>query len=277
MNDHPVTDLRFDDARGISWSRIGPVLCSIGLYGLACVLPALVFRVLPALVDHEKLGTRARSVDYQSLSGFYLLVTGLLFGWTARNFAAFANFPLWLSWIFFLQGKFKEVRAISAVALVMSLQTLQLLWQPYWFDEAGTQGYLAGPHVGLFCWVGSMFVILFSSNLAVRRTGVKADKIERGTWPTQREQDRFDKFTEILSKPVKTDSLANRRVKTLDGGLVIYQDRDLNSPIINFPPSGTEIQLGSSSMVAGREWLEAILPNGFKGYALGPSLRSHTA
>jgi hypothetical protein len=93
------------------------------------------------------------------------------------------------------------------------------------------------------------------------------------------EQERYEQLRRILSRPavVKADGLANRRVKTLDGAVTIYQDRDLNSPTISSPPIGTEVQLGSPSIVAGREWVEATLPNGDRGYALGPNVRGHSA
>lgn len=71
--------------------------------------------------------------------------------------------------------------------------------------------------------------------------------------------------------------LANRKVKTLDGQVTVYKSCELKSAVVNSPPKGTEIQLGSISVIDGREWVEAILPNGDRGYALSPNLRSHCA
>jgi hypothetical protein len=86
------------------------------------------------------------------------------------NFTAFANLPLWLSWILCARGHFTAARVTSAIALFLSLETVQLFVQPYRFDEAASrEGYLAAPHIGFFCWAGSMFVILFASNRALRR------------------------------------------------------------------------------------------------------------
>lgn len=75
---------------------------------------------------------------------------------------------------------------------------------------------------------------------------------------------------------LREKQLPGRRVKTLDGTLMLYQGRDLRSSVISRLPAEAEIQLGSRSEVDGREWLEARLPNGTGGYVLGASARSHT-
>jgi hypothetical protein len=71
-------------------------------------------------------------------------------------------------------------------------------------------------------------------------------------------------------------SLAARKVRTLDGALCVFEDRDWNSAVIFQPPHGSEIQLGAVTEVHGREWIEAALPDGLSGYVLGASIRSHT-
>ena len=71
-------------------------------------------------------------------------------------------------------------------------------------------------------------------------------------------------------------SIANRKVRTLDDTLRVFQDRDLNSPVIGHSPEGVEIQLGAVSEIEGREWAEATLPDGTSGYLVSASARSHT-
>jgi hypothetical protein len=141
----------------------GSLMLSIGLFVLACALPALV------LHTGQHLNTKIWRWDgYESINGLSLLAVGLTWGWLRLNFTAFANLPLWLSWILYARGHFTAARVTSTIALILSLETLQLFVQPYWFDEAASrEGYLAAPHIGFFCWVGSMFVILFASNRAL--------------------------------------------------------------------------------------------------------------
>jgi hypothetical protein len=101
-----------------------------------------------------------------------------------------------------------------------------------------------------------------------------------GTTPEERQEatqkERYQELGRILASPRSADLLANRMVKTIDGAFMIYQDRDLNSPNMS-PATGTEIQLGASSIIAEREWVEATLPNGNKGYAFGANVRGHSA
>jgi hypothetical protein len=131
----------------------------IVLYIVACATPALVLHV------RENLGpARSGWQGYQSMPGFFLLFVGLLLGWLRFNFTAFANLPLWSSWILFALGRFKVSRNLSLVALAMSLETLQLVVQPYLMDEGATKvGYLVVPHIGCVCWIGSMIVIALAS------------------------------------------------------------------------------------------------------------------
>jgi len=80
----------------------------------------------------------------------------------------------------------------------------------------------------------------------------------------------------IETRSIVVEPLANRKVKSLDGAITIYSDRDLHSPVMASPSAGTEIQLGDSSELDGREWVRATLPSGEGGYALGPNIRSHS-
>jgi hypothetical protein len=141
-----------------------PLLVSMGLFIIACATPALVLHAG---------STRGSGVwiwqDYRSMSGISLLITGLLAGWLRSNFAAYANLGLFLSWFYFARRRFKAARLSATVALLLSFETLQLIVQPYLFDEGGVvQGYLTAPHLGYFCWLGSMLAIWFGSHRALR-------------------------------------------------------------------------------------------------------------
>jgi hypothetical protein len=57
------------------------------------------------------------------------------------------------------------ITALASVALVISVETLQLVVQPFIWDEGMTrEGYLVAPHVGAICWIGSMLFIAFASH-----------------------------------------------------------------------------------------------------------------
>jgi ribosomal protein S27E len=114
------------------------------------------------------------------------------------------------------------------------------------------------------------------ARLVVKRTG------EGGTLGLPPESGAQSSSSDLSTetekwRPVQAYSspLRNRRVTTLDGELMVYQGCDSKSAAVGSPPRGTEIYLGSVAIVDGREWVEATLPNGDRGYALGPSVRSH--
>ena len=81
----------------------------------------------------------------------------------------------------------------------------------------------------------------------------------------------------LAARPADTSqSMAGRKVRTFDDGLVVYEGCDVNSAVISRPLKGSEIQLGSSSEIEEREWLEAALHDGKRGYILASSARSHS-
>jgi hypothetical protein len=143
---------------------------SIVLYLIACATPALLLHV------GQHLGTAGfRWQRYQSIFGGQLLVSGLAFGWMRMNFTAFANLPLWASWIFFARGRYGASRLCAWLALAISIETLQLIVQPYLWDEgATTEGYLSAPHIGFLCWIGSMVLMVVVSQrlLSTRQRSV---------------------------------------------------------------------------------------------------------
>ena len=71
------------------------------------------------------------------------------------------------------------------------------------------------------------------------------------------------------------NSLAGCKVRTLDDGLRVFQDHDLNSPVIGQLPKDVEIQLGGVFEIEGREWVEASLLDGTTGYLVCASARNH--
>jgi hypothetical protein len=145
-------------------------IVSLILFLVACVTPALILHV------GQQLGVAGfHWQNYQSILGGHLLVSGLGFGWLRMNFTAFANVPLWASWIFFLRGRYAASRLCAGLALALSVETLQLIVQPYLWDEGATrQGYLAAPHIGFICWIGSMLLMALASHrvLAAQRPHV---------------------------------------------------------------------------------------------------------
>jgi hypothetical protein len=141
-----------------------PIAASIGLFLIACAVPALVFHT------GAKRGSDVWVWEgYRSVSGLALLLTGLFFGWFQANFAAYANLLLWLSWFQYARRSFKAARLTSGMALLLSAETLQLVFKPLDFDEGGVvKGYLTAPQVGFFCWFASMVIILYSSQRVLR-------------------------------------------------------------------------------------------------------------
>lgn len=71
-------------------------------------------------------------------------------------------------------------------------------------------------------------------------------------------------------------ALADRKVRTLDDSLRLFQRCDLKSPVIGCIPKGAELQLGAVSEIEGREWVEVAIPDGSHGYLVSASVRSHT-
>jgi hypothetical protein len=78
-------------------------------------------------------------------------------------------------------------------------------------------------------------------------------------------------------RPLRTPKeLEGRIARTLDNGLVIYQERNLSSAIVARPRERTMIQFGLLSEFEGRKWLEAALIDGPKGYVTGTDAQNHS-
>jgi hypothetical protein len=73
----------------------------------------------------------------------------------------------------------------------------------------------------------------------------------------------------------KVIRLAGAKVQTFDNALRIFEDPDFQSAVKFEVPYGAVLQLGATTEIAGRKWIEAILPDGTAGYVLASSVRSH--
>ena len=133
----------------------------------------------------------------------------------------------------------------------------------------------------LFCWtsipgvIGLVEVFLMPGRVRRHNAAVASEMMKKQT-------EKAVKYTDLELEAVKQsiagkrESLAGQSVRAADDSLFIYQDCDFNSAIVGRPVKGTEIQLGAMSEIEGREWFEAALPNGDKGYVLAATTRSHT-
>jgi hypothetical protein len=157
----------------VSACRKYALISSVGLFLVACSIPALILHV------KQQLGAAGfRWQGYQSISGANLLISGLAFGWLRMKFAAFANLPLWASWILFARRRFRASRLWASVTLVMSVETLQLVVQPFIWDEGMTrEGYLVAPHIGAIYWSEACFSLrsrVIASRQATRKSLIEA-------------------------------------------------------------------------------------------------------
>jgi hypothetical protein len=73
-----------------------------------------------------------------------------------------------------------------------------------------------------------------------------------------------------------TPDEVQRIVRTTDDTLALFHARDSNSSQVFRLPEGREFTLGQTSEFEGRQWVEALLPDGVRGYVLGPSALGHT-
>jgi hypothetical protein len=67
-----------------------------------------------------------------------------------------------------------------------------------------------------------------------------------------------------------------QKITATDDVLQVYEHQDLDSRVIAQANKGLEIELGEATVHEGREWIEASLEDGTRGYVLGASARGHT-
>jgi len=124
-------------------------------------------------------------------------------------------------------------------------------------------------------------IMALSGRQDTRVFAVQPSRIER-TGDSQAPEDPLaerpaSKSDESLHPPVcSCETRPPRTVTTIDDSLQILADRDLNSGVLVSLPSGTDVKLGRTSTVEGREWIQATLMDGRSGFVLAPSARGHT-
>lgn len=146
-------------------SRWIVVLVCLATYIASLWLPALRLRLTVACEPgspsciHWPYPHEARGIE--DVHGLLLLLNGLLFGPYFKNFAAYANPLFWLGLGCFAGGGLKAARVLLLLALLVSLQTLQVYLVPLPMDEGiVVRGLLLYPHAGFFLWILGMDVPL---------------------------------------------------------------------------------------------------------------------
>jgi hypothetical protein len=97
-------------------------------------------------------------------------------------------------------------------------------------------------------------------------------------WPAEKMKLTVIKQAKVPAYALRTSpivALAGTRVQTFDNTLRIFEDSDFQSAVKSEVPYGTVLQLGATTEIAGREWIEVTLPDGTAGYVLASSVRSH--
>jgi hypothetical protein len=108
-------------------------------------------------------------------------------------------------------------------------------------------------------------------------------KLAYGEWPaedelvTARQAARISATVPLMAwvDRTKVIRLAGSKVQTFDNTLRILEGPDFQSAVKSEVSYGTVLQLGATTEIAGRQWIEATLPDGTAGYVLAASVRSH--
>ncbi|XXF79349.1 hypothetical protein P2318_06240 [Myxococcaceae bacterium GXIMD 01537] len=133
-----------------AWPAYRAAIASLVLFIIACATPAMVC-------------FKTSSGGDETMFGFVLLLLGWL-GVVDMNFGWFANPPLALALLFLALRKFTVSAVLSGLALLIALSSLSWYIHPMSADEGGVgRLILKYPHVGFFCWVGSILVVLGAS------------------------------------------------------------------------------------------------------------------
>lgn len=134
--------------------RIGAVLVSAGLWGWSFSLPAILFRYA-LRADHP--GLPLQTETYSGMGMFFASLLGPCF----LNFAGVANVLLMVGWVLLLRNAVRGARINLGIAALLTLQTFQMRFVEFPFDEAGVNnGLLLHPLVGWYVWVASIVVPL---------------------------------------------------------------------------------------------------------------------
>lgn len=147
------------------------LLASLALFGLACLMPAIEF---------EKI--RGGERDWQWGIGLALI------GWIAilvSQFGWYANLPLALGWLFLTLRSTRAAAICGAVALVIALHTIHLMYRSFAAGDDHTSISTVsrlGP--GFFLWLGSMVVLMVGAVVS-QRAGKAVFPLPRSTAPSQ--------------------------------------------------------------------------------------------
>jgi hypothetical protein len=170
--------------RGLKTQKYAPVgkalLFSMFLYLAACVTPALV-----------ALANGARSNSLIMIPGWWCLVMGSLFlglgtgaffskplsilsqYFLLGQFAVFANPILYLSWYFLFRQQAKAAFWLSALAILLALDTVALFWNSFPTDAGGASyAKLIYCHIGFYLWITSMLIVFVKACFSMK-TSIK--------------------------------------------------------------------------------------------------------
>ena len=140
------------------WVAVGTILGSMGLFGVACALPALDFRAVLA----TGVPTPASALVPQPWPGFALLLLGWA-GLLSLEVAWFANPLLALAWLALGFRRWRVAFALAAVALLFAADLLLGRTITVIGDTATTAMFVDRVRPGCYLWVASIVVVAFGA------------------------------------------------------------------------------------------------------------------
>jgi hypothetical protein len=139
---------RMEKPRPVGNGHLIAVAIAGGLYGVALVLPALVF---------------SRGSALETKPGYECLLMGWM-GIFVGQFAWFANVPLVIAALLTLLRKHIAAAILASLAVAIGQLTWMLYLAPLPGDEGGvTKLDFQYPHAGFFVWIASMMSLFVSS------------------------------------------------------------------------------------------------------------------
>ena len=129
---------------------------ALALFASSFALPAILFRRM----SHGP-GGRLWPAGLVVKTG-KTMALGSLLGPLFGNFAVAANPLLFVGCILMLRRKTKAAIVCLGLAVLLALQTFQLMVLPYHEDEGGVLvSFMVRPLVGWYCWFGAMLLAFF--------------------------------------------------------------------------------------------------------------------
>lgn len=146
--------------------RIATVAVSAVLWGWSFRLPAIVFRLT---TDNGRHNMPFETETHSGMGMFFASILGPMF----LNFAGVANILLMVGWLLLLRNRPRGARINLGIAALLTLQTFQMRFIEFPFNEAGVRnGLLLHPLAGWYLWVGSIVLPLAVAFLVPTRTPV---------------------------------------------------------------------------------------------------------